>query len=677
MVVKRKKKFWVVGATVAVAVTLGMTTTGCSFKSKGTSKTSDYVAEDVKNKIIYQKNGGLYYADLKEDKEPALIYDSGNADSRYTCKYTNDGKYFYFFNDTDEAKNLYQVDVGKLTFSEEKNKKNLKIVSSDISMEEQSHYADFELVDTDTLVYENEKDHGVYLYNGKENQLLAKDASFSANGVIKGTYLLYKQEDKENYLKYDLKSGNSSETNIPKEAGIGQWSDKDGITYTLKEDDFYKNYYWTKDGNDLVPLAMHVNENGDGVYHQPGITDASSAIDNTDGIIIFFKDREQDISYYDFVEDPYAEYESNYDNESYDENDYGDDEDDDEDDDDEDDDEDYNYGGDDYDYGDDGYDYGDDDGYDYGEDDGYDYGDNDGYDYGDEEDDDYNDESDIEYLRKELRKTIYSRNNRLRDLYCSDKDSGENLVAEGVVSAAYDAKNKICIYQKVNLDQKICGIDEITTVSEFEERMKEQPPEFKAYAYVDGVNQELSEISSGETIETGGIKSSEDGKWYVISVGDGTEDGNNQLMMFEKTSEGLKKTDFTAKNTNLGLCSWEGNDLYYYENGNYCKYSNGKSSVIFENASGVEQQPDGIYLLDDQSNGKDVFSLADKNLHIQPIESKLIEASHIYIDSKCILYLAKNEDGEGTKLYLYTGGKENRLIDSDVQFCWCNGEYDK
>ena len=59
MVVKRKKKFWVVGATVAVAVTLGMTTTGCSFKSKGTSKTSDYVAEDVKNKIIYQKNGGL------------------------------------------------------------------------------------------------------------------------------------------------------------------------------------------------------------------------------------------------------------------------------------------------------------------------------------------------------------------------------------------------------------------------------------------------------------------------------------------------------------------------------------------------------------------------------------------------------------------------------------------
>lgn len=628
MVVKRKKKFWVVGATVAVAVTLGMTTTGCSFKSKGTSKTSDYVAEDVRNKIIYQKNGGLYYADLKEDKEPALIYDSGNADSCYTCKYTKDGKYFYFFNDTDKAKNLYQVDVGKLTFSEEKNKKNLKIVSSDISMEEQSHDADFELADTDTLVYENEKDHGVYLYNGKENKLLAKDAFFSANGVIEGTYLLYKQEDKENYLKYDLKSGNSSETNIPKEAGIGQWSDKDGITYTLKEDDFYKNYYWTKDGNDLVPLAMHVNENGDGVYHQPGIIDDSSAIDNTDGIIIFFKDREQDISYYDFVEDPYAEYESNYDNESYDENDYGDDEDDDED---------------------------------------------------EDEDDDYNDESDIEYLRKELRKelrkTIYSRNNRLRDLYCCDKDSGENLVAEGVVSAAYDAKNKICIYQKVNLDQKICGIDEITTVSEFEERMKEQPPEFKAYAYVDGVNQELSEISSGETIETGGIKTSEDGKWYVISVGDGTKNGNNQLMMFEKTSDGLKKTDFTAKNTKLDSCSWKGNDLYYYENGNYCKYSNGKSSVIFKNASDVEQQPDGIYLLDDQSNGKDVFSLADKNLHIQPIESKLIEASHIYIDSKCILYLAGNEDDEGKKLYLYTGGKENRLIDSDVQFCWCNGEF--
>lgn len=313
---KRKKKFWVVGATVAVAVTLGMTTTGCSFKSKGTSKTSNYVAEDVKNKIIYQKNGGLYYADLKEDKEPALIYDSGNADSEFTYAYTGDGKYLYFYNDTDKAKNLYQVDVGKLTFSEEKNKKNLKIVSSDLSGDDLSRDVKFKQADTDTLVYENKKDHGVYLYNGKENKLLAKDASFSANGVIKGTYLLYKQEDKENYLKYDLKSGNSSETNIPKEADIGQWSDKDGITYTLKEDDFYKNYYWTKDGNDLVPLAMHVNENGDGVRHQPGISDASSGIDNTDGIIIFFEDREQDISYYDFVEDPYAEDESNYDNES-------------------------------------------------------------------------------------------------------------------------------------------------------------------------------------------------------------------------------------------------------------------------------------------------------------------------------------------------------------------------
>ena len=200
---KRKKKFWVVGATVAVAVTLGMTTTGCSFKSKGTSKTSDYVAEDVKNKIIYQKNGGLYYADLKEDKEPALIYDSGNADSEFTYAYTGDGKYLYFYNDTDKAKNLYQVDVGKLTFSEEKNKKNLKIVSSDLSRDDLSCDVKFKLVDTDTLVYENKKDHGVYLYNGKENKLLAKDASFSANGVIEGTYLLYKQEDKENYLKYD------------------------------------------------------------------------------------------------------------------------------------------------------------------------------------------------------------------------------------------------------------------------------------------------------------------------------------------------------------------------------------------------------------------------------------------------------------------------------------------
>ena len=206
--------------------------------------------------------------------------------------------------------------------------------------------------------------------------------------------------------------------------------------------------------------------------------------------------------------------------------------------------------------------------------------------------------------------------------------------------------------------------------------MKEQPPEFKAYAYVDGINQELSEISSGETIETGGIKSSEDGKWYVISVGDGTKNGNNQLMMFEKTSEGLKKTDFTAKNTKLDSCSWEGNDLYYYENRNYCKYSNGKSSVIFENASGVEQQPDGMYLLKTDIDGQETFSLADKNFEIQPIESKLTENSSIYVNSKCILYLAGNEDGEGSKLYLYTGGKENRLIDSDVQFCWCNGEYD-
>lgn len=652
MVVKRKKKFWVVGATVAVAVTLGMTTTGCSFKSKGTSKTSDYVAEDVKNKIIYQKNGGLYYADLKEDKEPALIYDSGNADSHYTCKYTNDGKYFYFFNDTDEAKNLYQVDVGKLTFSEEKNKKNLNIVSSDISMEEQSHDADFELVDTDTLVYENEKDHGVYLYNGKENQLLAENAFYSKGGIAVGDNFLYKQEDKETYFWYDLKTGKSRESDIPCNniEVIGRRNNK--IVFMVPEDDDkYADIYWTENGESPVLLAEHIERHGD----------TSFPIDYEEGNMYFYMDMEQEITYYDFVEDPYADeadmYDSDYSN-------YGDEDDDDEDEDDEDDDED---------------------------DDDEDDEDEDEDDEDDEDDDE--DESSIEEqnnntegsilgtqsideIREDLKKQKYSLNQKFKDLYYSDKDSGSEWIASGVLRVAGDPKNHVCIYQKLDYDTKLCNIDELENQWDFDSLIKEQPPEIKTYAYVDGVNQELSEISSGETIETGDIKSSEDGKWYVISVGDGTKNGNNQLMMFEKTSDGLKKTDFTAKNTKLDSCSWEGNDLYYYENGNYCKYSNGKSSVIFKNASDVEQQPDGMYLLKTDIDGRETFSLADKNFEIQPIESKLTENSSIYVNSKCILYLAGNEDGEGSKLYLYTGGKENRLIDSDVQFCWCNGEYD-
>lgn len=651
MVVKRKKKFWVVGATVAVAVTLGMTTTGCSFKSKGTSKTSDYVAEDVKNKIIYQKNGGLYYADLKEDKEPALIYDSGNADSCYTCKYTKDGKYFYFFNDTDKAKNLYQVDVGKLTFSEEKNKKNLKIVSSDISMEEQSHDADFELVDTDTLVYENEKDHGVYLYNGKENKLLAENAFYSKSGIAVGDNFLYKQEDKENYFLYDMKTGKSKETDIPSNTKLIERFSND-FSLMVPEDEQYVDIYWAKNGENPVLMAEHID-----FYAAGGI---NFPIDYTEGSMYIYKDMEQEITYYDFVEDPYADeadmYDSDYSN-------YGDEDDDDEDEDDEDDDED---------------------------DDDEDDEDEDEDDEDDEDDDE--DESSIEEqnnntegsilgtqsideIREDLKKQKYSLNQKFKDLYYSDKDSGSEWIASGVLRVAGDPKNHVCIYQKLDYDTKLCNIDELENQWDFDSLIKEQPPEFKAYAYVDGINQELSEISSGETIETGGIKSSEDGKWYVISVGDGTKNGNNQLMMFEKTSEGLKKTDFTAKNTKLDSCSWEGNDLYYYENGNYCKYSNGKSSVIFKNASDVEQQPDGMYLLKTDIDGQETFSLADKNFEIQPIESKLTENSSIYVNSKCILYMAGNEDGEGSKLYLYTGGKENRLIDSDVQFCWCNGEY--
>ena len=145
--------------------------------------------------------------------------------------------------------------------------------------------------------------------------------------------------------------------------------------------------------------------------------------------------------------------------------------------------------------------------------------------------------------------------------------------------------------------------------------------------------------------------------------------------MYEKTSDGLKKTDFTAKDTNLDSCSWKGNELYYYEDGNYCRYSNGKSSVIFKNASDVEQQSDGMYLLKTDIDGQETFSLADKNFKIQPIESKLTEDSSIYVNSKCILYQAENEDGEGNKLYLYTGENENRLIDSDIQAYWCNGQF--
>lgn len=66
------------------------------------------------------------------------------------------------------------------------------------------------------------------------------------------------------------------------------------------------------------------------------------------------------------------------------------------------------------------------------------------------------------------------------------------------------------------------------------------------------MEQELGDISSeqilsmagGESSEdthVKGIQVSEDGKWYVIAVENGNEDGNVQFMMYEKTSDGLKK----------------------------------------------------------------------------------------------------------------------------------------
>ena len=650
MVVKRKKNFFVAGAVAAVAATVVTTATGCSFQTNETAKTPDHVTTaEVKNKIIYQKNGGLYYADLKSEKEPVLIYDSGNADSRYTWKYTDDGKYFYFFNDTDEAKNLYQVDVGKLTFRAQKNKKNIKIVDSDISMDDQDHDADFALADTNTLIYE--KNHGVYLYNGKENQLLAENSVFCDWSIVEGDYFLYKQEDKDTYLCYDLKTGKSRESDIPYNIQvIGTWNNK--IVFMVSEDDDkYADIYWAENGETPVLLAEHIEHYGD----------TNFPIDYEEGNMYFFQDMDHEITYYDFVEDPYADDVDMYDS------DYSNDEDEDEDEDDEDDE--------------------DDDDEDEDEDE-----DDDDEDEASMEEQNSNTESSIlgtqsiDEIREGLKEQKYSLNSEFKDLYYSDKDTGSGWIASGVLRVVGDSKNHVCIYQKVDCDTKLCSIDDLENQWDFSDYIKKQPPEIKTYAYVDGMEQELGDISSeqilsmagGESSEdthVKGIQVSEDGKWYVIAVENGNEDGNVQFMMYEKTSDGLKKTDFTAKDTNLDSCSWKGNELYYYEDGNYCRYSNGKSSVIFKNASDVEQQSDGMYLLKTDIDGQETFSLADKNFKIQPIESKLTEDSSIYVNSKCILYQAENEDGEGNKLYLYTGEKENRLIDSDIQAYWCNGQF--
>mgnify|MGYP000137505369 CR=1 FL=1 len=59
-------------------------------------------------------------------------------------------------------------------------------------MDDQDHDADFALADTNTLIYE--KNHGVYLYNGKENQLLAENSVFCDWSIVEGDYFLYSRK---------------------------------------------------------------------------------------------------------------------------------------------------------------------------------------------------------------------------------------------------------------------------------------------------------------------------------------------------------------------------------------------------------------------------------------------------------------------------------------------------
>lgn len=597
---------------------------------------------DTEKQLVYVKDGVLYYTgNMDKEKDPIEIYDGHEDYCDYDVELSKDQQYLFFICEEDSSERLYRVKLQKLTANEDKNDKYIEEVDS--------HVTGYKTVGSGKALYYRDS-NDLYYYDGKETTDIDGDviSNFRSGDIV---YYLKSEGDAEDMLCYfDL--GSRKVTEIDDCTNVIDYN-KDEVLYVQGEDQDY-DLYLAKIGKKPVKLAE-------------GISEVDSA-DLESGVIYYLRKVETEKSYYDYVEDPYAQEDAKaaepdvkdfltassakkaldeYVYEAYKE------------------------------YRDEFYDY-----YciysdEYGMYVYYDYD----YDNGKENyyliDTDKDKWNKLDYegyqeayeayekvgeriqLREDLKEQTFDAVSY--DLCCYTAKGGEKDVVSAVVNTYTDAENQICLYQKTDEEDiaKVCSIDDLSYAGALESYLynEESEADQPYYAMVGGKEQKLDDhiTSSSFTV-------SDDGKTILIPCYSGD---SSELYAFENKSGELKKVGKVCSNYGYGY--WDGDAFYYStDDGDYCVYSNGKSKTILKDVQSVIRQENGVYTAytdykDYSDNKLSVFHEKDETTVDRDVEC------YCYINDTRIVY-RKHGD-----LYVYRGEDKNRRIDRDVSSFWCDG----
>lgn len=599
------------------------------------------IRPDTEKQLVYVKDGILYYTgNMDKDKDPIEIYDGHEDDCIYDAKLSGDQQYLFFICGEDRSSRLYRVELQKLTANENKNDKYIEEIDS--------HVTSYDVYESGEVLYYGESGDFCY-YDGKENTDIDGDvnSNFRFKDII---YYIKSSETEEGKLCYfDL--GSKKVAEIDDCDSVVDYNENE-VLYTRGESGDY-DLYLAEIGKKPIKLAKEISQIESG--------------DVNTGVIYYLRESGMQKTYYDFVEDPYAE-----EDEKAQEPDVKD----------------YltksspkkalsDYMYDDYrEYKDSFYDYycyyNDDYGmyvyYDYELDNGsvyylidkdkktwslFDY---DAYDKACKA---YEDVDERIQLRKSLKEKDF--NITFYDLCCYTAKGGEKIVASAVTDCNAEAVNQICMYQKIEEEnsKKVCSIDEIGYVSDVDTYLYEDETneDQQYYMLVDGKEQKMDAAITDAT-----FVDSDDGKTIMIVC---YKEDVSELYAYENKSGELKKTGKVCSDYSYGF--WDG-DLFYYstDDGDYCAYSNGKSKVILKDVESAYMPEEGIYTAytdyhNETDNKLKIFNGKDEVL----VDRDVYE--YAYVNEKRIVYI-KNGD-----LYVYRGEDKNRRIARDVSDFCCEG----
>lgn len=226
---------------------------------------------------------------MDKDKDPVSVCEvrSESSESWNNLTLTSDGKYLYFYSKIDSAGNgtLCRAEVGKLKRDSSKNDKYIEEISSNV-------YS-YELLDKQTKVLFQKENGKLILWDGKDEEDVAKDV----NGYRicdDGNTVLYTQGDGESATTiayYDLSTKKGDE--IVRDAyTIDSWMNEDFILYETGSDEEGTDLYCT----DLSGESEKVAEN---IYSMVGC----NAEEKT---VRYIAEATTSESVYDYIDDPNA-----------------------------------------------------------------------------------------------------------------------------------------------------------------------------------------------------------------------------------------------------------------------------------------------------------------------------------------------------------------------------------